>query len=279
MPASVLAGRTVAAVPPDARDELLALATDLATRAAELLVDGLGRTRAVVDTKSSPTDMVTEMDEASEVLIVEGIAAARPEDAIVAEEGTAVAGGTGVRWVVDPLDGTTNYLYGLPGFAVSIAVEIDAVAEVAAVCDPLHRDLFTAVRGRGAWRNGEPIHASVQSDLSRALIGTGFSYDPERRARQAAVLATVLPRVRDIRRYGAASIDLCWVGAGRLDGYYERGLAPWDYSGGALVAREAGALTEDLDGSPPSWDFTLAAGPALFESLRALLAGTDARNA
>ena len=264
---------------PDGRDELLALATDLATRAAQLLVDGLGRVRTVVDTKSTSTDMVTEMDRASEVLIVDGIAAARPDDAIVGEEGTAVGGTTGVRWVVDPLDGTTNYLYGLPGFAVSIAVEVDAVAEVAAVCDPLHRDLFTAVRGRGAWRNGEPIRATGESDLARALIGTGFSYDPERRARQAAVLATVLPAVRDIRRGGAASIDLCWVGAGRLDGAYERGLQPWDYSGGALVAREAGALTEDLDGNPPSWDFTLAAGPSLFASLRALLASSGARDA
>jgi myo-inositol-1(or 4)-monophosphatase len=263
----------------DDRDELLTLATDLATRAAALLVDGLGRARAEIDTKSSPTDMVTEMDRAAEALIVEGINAARPDDAIVGEEGTAVAGDTGVRWVVDPIDGTTNYLYGLPGFAVSIAVEIDAGAEVAAVCDPLHRDLFTAVRGRGAWRNGDPIRATRQRDLARALIGTGFSYDPERRARQAAVLGTVLPAVRDIRRGGAASIDLCWVAAGRLDGYYERGLAPWDHTAGALVAREAGARTEDLDGNPPSWDFTLAAGPALFEQLRTLLGRTGARDA
>ena len=263
----------------DERDELLALATDLAIRAARLLVDGLGHARVVVDTKSTVTDMVTEMDRAAEALIVDAINAARPDDAIVAEEGTAVAGGTGVRWVVDPLDGTTNYLYGLPGFAVSIAVEIDAVAEAAAVADPLHHDLFTAVRGRGAWRNGEPMAVSSQADLSRALVGTGFSYDPERRARQAAVLATVLPAVRDIRRGGAASVDLCWVGAGRLDASYERGLQPWDYAAGALVAREAGALTEDLDGNPPSWDFTLAAGPALFEPLRRLLADAGARDA
>ena len=263
----------------DGRDELLALATDVATRAADLLVEGLGRARTVVDTKSTPTDMVTEMDQAAEALIVDAITTARPGDAILAEEGTALAGGTGVRWVVDPIDGTTNYLYGLPGFAVSIAVEVDAVAEVAAVCDPLHGDLFTAVRGRGAWRNGEAIRATAQADLSRALIGTGFSYDPERRRRQAEVLATVLPAVRDIRRGGAASIDLCWVGAGRLDGCYERGLQPWDFAGGGLVAREAGAITEDLDGNPPSWDFTLAAGPALFEPLRRLLASTDARDA
>jgi myo-inositol-1(or 4)-monophosphatase len=266
-------------VPTDDRDQLLELATDLATRAAQLLVDGVGRTRVIVDTKSTLTDMVTEMDRASERLIVDGITGARPDDGILGEEGTSVEGTSGVRWVVDPLDGTTNYLYGLPGFSVSIAVEVDGEAEVAAVADPLHRDLFTAVRGRGAWRNGEPIAASGQLDLARALVGTGFSYDPERRARQAAVLEQVLPRVRDVRRTGAASIDLCWVGAGRLDASYERGLHPWDYAAGALVAREAGALTEDLDGNPPSWDFTLAAGPTLFEPLRRLLADAGARDA
>ena len=260
-------------------DVLLALAAPVAREAAALVARGRATAAEHVDVKSSPVDVVTAVDRGSEELIVGRLLGARPDDGVLGEEGHARPGTSGVRWVVDPIDGTTNYLYGVPGFAVSVAVEVDGVAEVAAVCDPLHRDLFTAVRGRGAWRNGAPIQATARADLGQALIGTGFSYDPERRRRQAAVLGTVLPAVRDIRRNGAASIDLCWVGAGRLDGYYERGLQPWDLAGGALVAREAGARTEDLDGNLPSWEFAMAAGPALFEPLRALLAATGARDA
>jgi myo-inositol-1(or 4)-monophosphatase len=263
---------------PDA-GELLALAERLAREASAMLLDGMGRVRAEVGTKTSATDMVTEMDRASEALIVAGLRAARPEDAIVGEEGTADAGTSGVRWVVDPLDGTTNYLYGIPGFAVSIAAEVADESVAGVVADPLHGDVFTARRGGGAWRNGEPIAVTGRTDLAQALVGTGFSYEAERRRRQAAVLEQVLPHVRDIRRFGAAAVDLCWVGCGRIDAFYERGLGRWDYAAGALVAREAGARVGDLDGGPPSTPFVLAAAPAVFEPLRSLLVGAGAAGA
>ena len=216
----------------DLLDELLALATNLAADAAALLVDGLTHRRLEVSTKSTPTDMVTEMDRASEALIVAGIRAARPDDGIVGEEGADHAGTSGVRWLVDPIDGTTNYLYGFPGFAVSIGAEFNGEMVAGVVHDPLHRDVFQAASGRGATRNGDPIHASTKNDLKTALVGTGFSYEPDRRLRQANVLAQVLPHIRDIRRMGAASVDLCSVACGRLDAYYERGLGPWDLAAG-----------------------------------------------
>jgi myo-inositol-1(or 4)-monophosphatase len=256
---------------PDLLDELLTLAHRLADEAAALLLDGLGRTRSEVGTKSTSTDMVTEIDRASEALIVAGIRAARPDDGIVGEEGSDQPGTSGVRWLVDPVDGTTNYLYGFPGFAVSIAAELDGDTVVGVVHDPLHRDVFTACKGRGARRNGAPISASAKSDLPTALIATGFGYDPARRQRQARVLEQVLPKIRDVRRLGAASVDLCSVACGRVDGYYEAGLGPWDLAAGALVAAEAGARVGDLDGGRPSGAFVLASAPAIFDPLRDLL--------
>jgi myo-inositol-1(or 4)-monophosphatase len=258
--------------------ELLALAESLAAEAAELLRQGVDHVHDV-DTKSSLTDMVTATDRASERLIVDGIRAARPDDGILGEEGTTDPGTSGVRWVLDPLDGTTNFLYGFPAFAVSIAVEVDGVTEVAVVADAARRETFTAVRGGGAHLDGRPLRCTDAAGLATALVGTGFSYDAARRARQGAVAAQVLPVVRDLRRMGAAAIDLCWVAAGRLDGYYERGLAPWDLGAGALVAAEAGATVGDLDGGPPSGVFTLATAPGIFEPLRALLSSAGAGEA
>jgi myo-inositol-1(or 4)-monophosphatase len=223
--------------------------------------------------------MVTEMDRASESLIVAAVLDARPHDGIVGEEGADRAGTSGVQWLVDPIDGTTNYLYAFPGFAVSIAAEINGEVVVGVVHDPLHRDVFSAVRGRGARRNGEPIHASTNRELSSALVGTGFSYDRERRHRQADVLVQVLPLVRDIRRMGAAAVDLCSVACGRLDAYYERGLGPWDLAAGALIAAEAGATVGDLAGGRPSGDFVLASAPELFAPLRTILDTAGAGNA
>ena len=255
----------------DLLDELLDVATNLAASAAALLMDGLTRHRVEVSTKSSPTDMVTEMDRASEAMIEVGLRAARPDDGIVGEEGADHEGSSGVRWLVDPIDGTTNYLYGFPGFAVSIGAEYRGEVVVGVVHDPLHRDVFQAAKGRGATRNGEAIRASTNHDLRTALVGTGFSYERERRLRQAEVLAQVLPQIRDIRRMGAAAVDLCSVACGRLDAFYERGLGPWDLAAGALIAREAGATVGDLAGGPASGEFTLAASSGLFEPLRALL--------
>jgi myo-inositol-1(or 4)-monophosphatase len=258
--------------------ELLSLAHRLAEEAGQLLLDGLARAE-VLGSKSSPTDMVTSMDRASERHIVDGIRAVRPDDAIVGEEGTADTGTSGVRWIIDPLDGTTNYLYALPAYAVSIAVEVDGEVVAGVVADPSHRETFAATLGGGATCNGKPIACSSPPSLSHALIGTGFSYEPERRARQGAVVAALLPHARDVRRFGAAALDLCWVGCGRLDGYYEKGLQPWDLAAGDLIAREAGATVGDLRGRPASGEIVLAASPAIFEKIRALLVDAGAETA
>lgn len=247
------------------------LAAMLARDAGALLIDGLGAARTSVSTKSSHTDMVTEMDRASEQLLVEGIQAARPDDGILGEEGTDNAGSSGVRWIIDPLDGTTNYLYGHPGFAVSIAVECGGEVVAAVVVDPMADDIYRAVKGAGATRNGHSIRVSEQADLSRSLVATGFSYESSRRIRQAVVLEAMIGRVRDIRRMGAAAMDLCSVACGRVDAFYERGLQPWDFAAGALIAAEAGARVGDLTGGPASGGFCLAASPALFDPLGDLL--------
>lgn len=260
-------------------DDLLHLATRLADDAAALLIEGLERARTSVTTKSSSTDLVTEMDRAAERLIGDGLRLERPDDAVVGEEGTDRAGTSGVRWLVDPIDGTTNYTYGHPGFAVSIAAEIDGVTTVGVVADPLHRDVFTAVRGRGARRNGRPLSVTACADLAQALVATGFSYEAARRERQAAVLAEVIPQVRDIRRMGAAAVDLCSVACGRVDAFYEKGLQPWDHAAGALIAAEAGAVVGDLDGGPASGSFCLAAAPGVFAPLRDLLRRAGAADA
>ncbi|MBW3641730.1 MAG: inositol monophosphatase [Actinobacteria bacterium] len=256
--------------------ELLSLGVRLAEAAGSLLVDALGRVHADVTTKTSATDMVSEVDRASERLIVDALRSARPSDGVLAEEGGSHDGSSGVRWVIDPLDGTTNYLYGFPAFTVSIAAEIDGRSQVGVVVDPLRGETFAAVEGGGATCNGSPIHCGGKDELATALVGTGFSYDAARRRIQARALAAVLPVVRDIRRAGAASLDLCWVACGRLDGYYEHGLQPWDFAAGALIAAEAGATVGDLAGGPPSTSFAIAAAPGLFDPLRQLLVGVDA---
>lgn len=245
---------------------LLDLTVDVVTRAGSLLLEGLARTRTAVDTKTTRTDMVSEMDHASERVIGDALRAARPDDGFLGEEGTAAAGSTGVRWIFDPLDGTTNYLYGFPFWAVSIAAEVDGEVVVGVVHDPVHAETFTAMRGGGSWCNGRPLQVTGADDLATALVGTGFSYDAGERGEQAARLSRVLPAVRDIRRAGAAALDLCWVGQGRLDAFYERGLAVWDRAAGSLVATEAGAVVDDLgDGTH------VAAPPHLYEPLCALL--------
>ena len=267
--------RTGAGGDPDA---LVALARAAAEDAVALLLDGVRRARVSVETKSTATDMVSEMDRASEALIVSRLLAGRPGDGIVAEEGSARAGTSGLRWVIDPLDGTTNYLYDFPGWAVSIAAEDDAGVVAGVVADAVHGEVFTATRGGGAWRNGEPVAVSACRDLATALVGTGFGYGAERRAAQAAVLTGLLPRVRDIRRMGAASVDLCAVACGRLDAYYERGLSWWDLAAGALVATEAGAVVSSLDGGPPRGDSVVASTPGIATPLRELLGSLRAQD-
>jgi myo-inositol-1(or 4)-monophosphatase len=260
--------------------ELVDLATHAAQKAADLLLDGLGRARATVETKSTATDMVSEMDRASEQLIVSTLLAARPDDGLVGEEGSDSPGTSGLRWVIDPLDGTTNYLYGHPGWAVSIAAEDDAGVVASVVIDPMHGDVFTGSRGGGARRNGRVIACSRLDDVSTALVATGFGYAADRRRAQAEVLVELLPHIRDIRRMGAAAVDLCSVACGRVDAYFERGLAWWDLAAGGLVAAEAGALVSAIDGGPagPDAGSIVAAGPGLFTTLRELLRSLGAHD-
>ncbi|WP_411145040.1 inositol monophosphatase family protein [Streptomyces sp. x-80] len=252
-------------------DELLELALEAARRAGTLLREGRPADLGVAATKTSPIDVVTEMDIASEKLITGFLAEHRPDDGFLGEEGASVAGSSGVRWVIDPVDGTVNYLYGLPSWAVSIAAEKDGETVVGVVAAPMRGETYRAVRGGGAYRDGERLHHRPAPPLSQALVATGFGYLTERRAGQAEVVRTLLPRVRDIRRGGSAAIDLCDVACGRLDAYYERGLNPWDLAAGELIAREAGALTGGRPGEPASGELTLAASPALFEQLQPLL--------
>ena len=256
-------------------EQLLLLATELARRAGDLLLnerlDDLG-----VGTKTTPTDVVTVMDTAAERLIVDGLRQARPGDGVLAEEGAAEESQTGVRWVIDPVDGTVNYLYGIPDWAVSIAAEVDGEMAVGVVHDPSKALLYAAIKGRGARCNGRPLQPSTRTDLAQALVGTGFGYAAERRAAQSRILTTVLPRVRDIRRIGAAALDLCSVAAGRLDAFYERGLNPWDLAAGGLIAEESGVQLGGLQGRPAGPDLVIAAPPALFEPLHDLLVGLGA---
>jgi myo-inositol-1(or 4)-monophosphatase len=259
---------------------LVDLAARVAERAGDLLLDGLHRRRELVETKSTGTDMVSEMDRASEALIVEELLAARPDDGIVGEEGSARDGTSGVRWVIDPLDGTTNYLYNHPGWGVSIAAEIASETGngvvAGAVLDPVHGDLFTATLGGGARRNGRPTACSDQREVALALVATGFGYQPVRRGAQAQVLVGLLPHVRDIRRMGAAAVDLCSVACGRVDAYFERGLAWWDLAAGALIAAEAGAVVSSIDGGPVEPGSVLAAAPGIATPLRDRLSALGA---
>ena len=259
-------------------NEFLDIALEAARAAGALLVSA--ERPEVLSTKSSPTDVVTQMDRQAEELIRSRILAARPGDAILGEEGGQTGEAT-VRWVIDPLDGTVNYLYGLPDWAVSVAAEVSGVVLAGAVAVPRRREMFTAVLGGGAWlesASGERValRCGPGVPLDRALVATGFGYLPARREVQGAVVAALLPRIRDIRRAGVASADLCSVAAGRVDAFYERGLNYWDYAAGALVAAEAGAVVGGLRGAPPSGSMTIAAGPKLFGALASVLAGLDA---
>jgi myo-inositol-1(or 4)-monophosphatase len=257
-------------------DALARLAEDAARAAGDLLREGLTTRRVTVATKTSATDMVTEMDNAAEELIIERLLAVRPDDSVLAEEGGGRTGTSSVRWVIDPLDGTTNYLYGHPRYSVSIAAEVNDEVTVGVVGDPSLEEVFTAVKGGGAYVNGRRIEHSGHAQLATALVGTGFSYVAEQRWRQAQVLRLVLPAVRDVRRAGVASLDLCWVACGRLDGYYEVGLQPWDVAAGILIAAEAGALVSGVDGGPPSAASVLAAAPELAPALLRLLSEAGA---
>ena len=276
-------------------ESLLDLACEVAVAAGRLLIGSGGRPE-VVATKSSPTDVVTEADQAAEALIRGLIGEKRPGDRILGEEGGETGpGGTGgqggrsdVRWIVDPLDGTVNYLYGLPDWAVSVAAEVDGTVVAGAVFVPRRDELYSARLGHGAWLSsgaldwrgedtGSPVRLACNRDvpLAQALVATGFGYAAGRRQVQGDVLRAVLPRVRDIRRGGSAAVDLCSVASGTVDAYYERGVNLWDIAAGSLIATEAGAAVTGLHGQPPGPSMTLAAPPPLLGDLHDLLASTD----
>jgi myo-inositol-1(or 4)-monophosphatase len=269
--------------PPPEPDGLLALAVDVAREAATLVARGRASAAQQVDVKSSPVDVVTAVDRASEELIVTRLLAARPDDGLLGEEGADQAGSTGVRWVVDPIDGTVNFLYGLPAYAVSIAAEVEGEIRAGVVLNAATGEMFTATAGGGAHLTspGRPesvrLTGSSPVSLEQTLVGTGFGYRVEQRRAQGAVVAQLLTRVRDIRRYGSSALDLCAVAAGRMDAYYELGLKPWDHAAGALIAAEAGLVVTGLAGRPFADPMAVAAagsiaGPFL-ELLEELHAG------
>ena len=257
-------------------EELLRLAAGAAREAGALLATRFRQPATGVAAKSSATDPVTDADRDAEALLRERIGASRPGDAILGEEGGAVAGESGLRWVIDPLDGTVNFLYGLPTWSVSVACEDETGGVVGVVFDPTADELFAAVRGAGATLNGRPIAASDCGRLDHALIATGFSYRPDERAAQAGTVARILPEVRDIRRAGSAALDLCSVACGRVDGFYEIGIRHWDRAAGMLLVTESGGRSSPLPAIGGSGDGVLAAGAALHDPLRAaVLAALD----
>ncbi|MBO1335743.1 inositol monophosphatase family protein [Streptomyces sp. VRA16 Mangrove soil] len=251
--------------------ELLDVALEAAARAGAFLRDGRPDDLGVAATKTSAVDVVTEMDIASEKLITDFLAERRPDDGVLGEEGAATEGTSGVEWVIDPIDGTVNYLYGRPDWSVSIAARKDGETIVGVVAAPMRGETYRAVLGGGAFVNDKPARVRVAPPFEQALVGTGFGYLENRRVHQADVVRELIPRVRDIRRGGSAAIDLCDVATGRLDAYYERGLNPWDFAAGDLIAREAGALTGGRPGVVASPELTVAAPPGLFEALQGRL--------
>ncbi len=249
----------------------LAVADEAARAAAGVLRERFGERAAGVHAKSTPTDLVSDADLAAESAIRSVLAQRRPGDGILAEEGGRTDGGS-VRWIVDPLDGTINFLFGIPAFAVSIACEDDHGTIAGVVLDPMREECFSATRSGPPLLNGELIRSSQREELAMALVATGFSYDSAVRARQAEVAVRVLPRVRDIRRVGAAALDLAWCACGRFDGYYERGLGPWDWAAGALVAERAGLSVRRLSAVGEDPAGLVVASPGMVEDLYALVA-------
>lgn len=261
----------------DREHELLGLAVTIAREAATLARAMRDAGVDPVATKSTLTDVVTAADRAVERQVREAIRAARPGDVVLGEEygGTEAAAGA-VRWILDPIDGTVNYLYDLPQYAVSLAAEVDGVVVAGVVINAATGREWTAVLGGGAFAGERRLSGSGQTDLRQALVGTGFGYAAERRLHQAAVLAGLIGEIRDVRRFGAAAIDLCLAAEGSLDAYYEKGLNAWDHAAGGLIAAEAGLLVTGLAGAPAGPDMVVAAPPALHKGLHDRLVSLDA---
>ena len=257
-------------------DSLADLAENVARAAGELAQSMAVEARRAPSTKSTDTDLVTMADRAAEELIATELLASRPDDGIQGEEGTLRPRRSAVDWHIDPIDGTTNYVYGIPAYSISIAAAVDDEVVAGVVYDPTADELYRATVGHGSSCNGARLACRSAADLATALIGTGFGYRPERRRDQGRVLGQLLPAIRDIRRFGSAALDLCAVAAGRLDGYYERGLNRWDMAAGVLIAAEAGATVGNLRGGEPDEGFVLAAAPSLFVPLRQRLVDLSA---
>lgn len=265
-------------------DELLTLARDTALQAGALAKLRRSQGVEVAESKSAPEDIVTHADQETEALIRAVLAKARPDDGFYGEESEATTGSSGLTWVVDPIDGTVNFLYGIPAWCVSIAVvegdpnpaSWNTVA--GAVFNPVTNELFTAAQGKGAYLGAERLQVKTGVALPLALVGTGFGYSWERRVRQARVVTGLIDQVRDIRRIGSAALDLCSVAAGRLDLYYERGLNPWDHAAGALVASEAGARVGGFGGDREGNDLVIAGAPDLYDSFEPILAALFAEH-
>lgn len=249
--------------------ELLELAVRAARAAGAELMARYGNVQGL-DSKTTATDPVSDADRAAETLLVELISAQRPGDGLLGEEGASRPTTTGITWVVDPLDGTVNYLYELDTFSVSVAAEDTAGALVGVVYEPARDVLYTAARGHGAHKDGVALHVSPAVPAAKALLGTGFGYDPERRRRQGALIAAILPEVRDIRRIGSAALDLCYVASGAMDAYYEEGTNPWDVAAGGLIVAEAGGVFAECTPLGVA-SGKLAAAPGLHEELFGLL--------
>ncbi len=257
--------------------ELLTLARTVAVRAGELAAARRAEGVEIADRKSSPVDVVTAADRETEQLIRSLLADARPSDGFYGEESGAEKGTSGLTWLVDPIDGTVNYLYGIPHYAVSVAVvegEPDPLtwsAVAGCVTSPMNKEVYTASRGEGAFLGTNRLEVAPAVELSQALVATGFAYDSAMRSHQGGVVARLVSEVRDIRRMGTASLDLCAVATGRVNAYYERTLSPWDHAAGALIAREAGASVRGWDGAAPSREFIIAAHPTVADDLERLL--------
>jgi myo-inositol-1(or 4)-monophosphatase len=221
--------------------------------------------------KSSAVDFATQMDKQAEELIVKQLLTYRPDDGIIAEEGSAKESKSGITWVIDPLDGTVNYLYGLPGWNVSIAAKDKDGVVVGVVNAPSIDGFWSGIRGGGATYNGVKIKCNDPVELGKALLGTGFAYDLNLRVSQGETMAKLLPRIRDLRRNGAAAVDLCYVAMGALDGYFESSLNEWDHAAGGLIAIEAGAVVSGRGGGAPNSDLVVCAGPALHAQLLPLI--------
>jgi myo-inositol-1(or 4)-monophosphatase len=262
-------------------EELLNLARDIALRAGALAKQRRSEGVEVAASKSTPVDIVTEADRETEALIRGLLADARPDDGFYGEESGAERGTSGLTWIVDPIDGTVNFLYGIPHYAVSIAVvegEPDPqtwTALAGVVINPATGELFTATAGGGAFLADAPIRVAPPVSLSEALIATGFAYDATVRGQQGHLVAQLLPHVRDIRRLGTASLDLCFVAAGRTNAYFERTLSPWDHAAGALIATEAGATVTGADGTRAGRELILAAHPEVAIALQNLISTCD----